>query len=58
MMISATRIVSGISSDLNTTKTNIDLHKKDVMETTINRKPIDLKRILLKKMKRKRASDK
>lgn len=39
--LSATRIVSGISSDLNATKTNIDLHKKDVMETTINRKPID-----------------
>ena len=41
--LSATRIVSGISSDLNTTKTNIDLHKKDVMETTINRKPIDFR---------------
>ena len=39
--LSATRIVSGISSDLNATKTNIDLHKKDVMETPINRKPID-----------------
>ena len=39
--LSATRIVSGISPDLNATKTNIDLHKKDVMETPINRKPID-----------------